>query len=104
MEEYARGAYCLDTNQFHPHTLTWSCALRLDARPIGGLALRGGPISPLVASALASLCAIAMERSRSLERECRAEAARETEQLRAAFLDALGHDFKTPVTTIWAAS
>jgi len=104
MEEHARGAYCLDANQFHPHTSTWSCVVRLDARPVGGLALRGGAISPLVASSLASLCAIAMERSRSLERECRAEAARETEQLRAAVLDALGHDFKTPVTTIWAAS
>ena len=104
MEEHARGAYCSDANQFHSHTLTWSCVVRLDARPIGGVALRGGVISPLVATSLASLCAIAMERSRSLERECRAEAARETEQLRAAVLDALGHDFKTPVTTIWAAS
>jgi two-component system sensor histidine kinase KdpD len=41
---------------------------------------------------------------RSFEREYRAEAARQSEQLRAAVLDALGHQFKTPVTTIWAAS
>jgi two-component system sensor histidine kinase KdpD len=104
MAQHARDAYCLDGSQFHPDALTWSCVVRLDAHPVGGLALLGGAISPLVANALASLCAIAMERSRSLERESRAEAARETEQLRAAVLDALGHDFKTPVTTIWVAS
>jgi two-component system sensor histidine kinase KdpD len=39
-----------------------------------------------------------------VERECRAEASRQSEQLRAAVLDALGHEFKTPVTAIWTAS
>jgi len=61
-------------------------------------------MAPPVATALASLCATALERARSFEREYRSEAARQSEQLRAAVLDALGHQFKTPVTTIWAAS
>jgi len=83
--------------------------LHVDARPIGGLALAAGSpsgagISPMLAEALASLCAVALERYRSLERELRAEAIRQCEQLRGAMLDTLGHEFKTPVTTIWAAS
>jgi two-component system, OmpR family, sensor histidine kinase KdpD len=103
-EERIRNAFSGDASEYDPNTRTWYCVLRLDARPVGGLALCGCTISPLVASAVASLCAIALERARSLEREYRAEAARQSEQLRAAVLDALGHEFKTPVATIWAAS
>jgi two-component system sensor histidine kinase KdpD len=45
-----------------------------------------------------------MERSRSFENESRVEAARQSEQLRTAVLDALAHDVKTPLTAIRAAS
>ncbi|HTW66712.1 MAG TPA: ATP-binding protein [Bryobacteraceae bacterium] len=103
-EESTRSAYLVDRNHFDPNTRSWFCALHLDARPMGGLALCGGAISSLAASALGSLCATALERARSIERECHLEAARESEQLRAAVLDALGHEFKTPLTTIWTAS
>lgn len=103
-EERARTVYCRDSDEFDPAASSWFCVLRLNGRPIGSLALAGGRISPLLARSLASLCAIAMERSLSMERECRAEAARQSEVLRAAVLDALAHDFKTPVATIWAAS
>jgi two-component system sensor histidine kinase KdpD len=57
-----------------------------------------------VATALASLSAIVLERSRSFEREYRAEAARQAETLRSAVLDALAHDIKTPLTVIRTAS
>lgn len=103
-EERIRSAYLGDTTEFDPHTRSWYCSLRLDARPVGGLALCGGTISSLVANGLVTLSATALERARGLERECLAEAARQSEQLRAAVLDALGHEFKTPVTTIWTAS
>lgn len=103
-EERARKVYYADSDQFDPTTSSSFSVLRLEGRAIGGLALKGGRISPLRARALGSLCAIALERSRSTQRECRAEAARQSEQLRAAVLDALAHDFKTPVATIWAAS
>ena len=103
-EQRTRSAYLLDKNEFDPKTCSWYCTLHLDSRPVGALALCGCTVSSLVASALASLCAAALERARSVERECRAEAARQSEQLRAAVLDALGHEFKTPVTTIWTAS
>jgi two-component system sensor histidine kinase KdpD len=61
-------------------------------------------MTSMVAAALASLSAIVLERSRSFEREYRAEAARHAESLRGAVLDALAHDIKTPLTTIRAAS
>jgi two-component system sensor histidine kinase KdpD len=53
---------------------------------------------------VASLAAIALERARSFEKESQADAARQTEQLRTAVLDALAHAFKTPLTAIRTAS
>jgi two-component system, OmpR family, sensor histidine kinase KdpD len=38
------------------------------------------------------------------QRESRAQAARQTEQLRTAVLDALAHQFKTPLTVARTAS
>lgn len=103
-EERARGAYYSNNDKFEPALECWFCALRLGARPVGGLALCGCNLSSLTATALASLTAIALERRRSFDREFRAEAAREAEQLRTAVLDALAHEFKTPLTTILTAS
>jgi two-component system, OmpR family, sensor histidine kinase KdpD len=103
-EERARQAFMRDCSEFDPVLQSWFCVLRVDSRPEGGLALIGCAVRPLVAAALASLCAISFERFRSVEREYHAEAARRTEQLRAAVLDSLAHQIKTPVATIWAAS
>ena len=99
-----RHAYYANSDVFDPDISTWFCALRLGARPMGGLALCGSNLRPLVATAIASLSAIALERARSLEREFRAEAARQSEQLRTAVLDALGHEFKTPLSVIRTSS
>lgn len=103
-DERLRGSYSRDRDEFDPDAGVWLCILRLGARPVGGLGLCGTRMASPVATALASLCATALERMRSFEREYRSEAARQSEQLRAAVLDALGHQFKTPVTTIWTAS
>jgi two-component system sensor histidine kinase KdpD len=53
---------------------------------------------------LASLCEIALERARALEKQSHAEALRQAEQLRTAVLDALAHKFKTPLTIIRTAT
>jgi two-component system, OmpR family, sensor histidine kinase KdpD len=99
-----QDAYVLDSNTFESREKSWFCALRVGARPMGALALCGTEMTPLIATALASLAAIAVERARSLEDQCRAEAARQAEQLRVAVLDALAHKFKTPLTVIRTAS
>jgi two-component system sensor histidine kinase KdpD len=70
---------------------------------VGALVLRGRS-SALVADALASLSAIAIDRNQSFEKEERAESARKSEQLRAAVMDALAHEFKTPLTAVQTAS
>ncbi|MGD0298261.1 MAG: ATP-binding protein [Bryobacteraceae bacterium] len=103
-DERLRSAFHRDRDEFDPNIRTWFCVLRMGARPMGGLSLGGTTMAAPVTTALASLCATALERARSFEREYRSEAARQSEQLRAAVLDALGHQFKTPVTTIWTAS
>jgi two-component system, OmpR family, sensor histidine kinase KdpD len=77
--------------------------VRLGARPLGGLALVGTPLSKSVVRAIADLIAISMERARALEEAGHAEAVRQSELLKAALLDALAHDIKTPLTSIKAA-
>jgi len=99
-----RDAYFLDADSYDSTGKRWFCVLRLGARPVGGLALCGTTMTQLTASALASLCAIALERERTLEKQNHAEAARQAEQLRTAVLDALAHKFRTPLTVIRTAS
>jgi len=83
---------------------TWARVLRAGGRRIGAIAMRKQGLNALTVDAIASIAAIALERSRSLESEARAEAARESDQLRTAVLDALAHSFKTPLTAIRVAS
>lgn len=103
-EERIRNAFASGVDTFDPETRSWYCVLRQGGRPVGGLALSDTSMNQLAATALASLCGIALERARALQRESRAEAARQAEQLRTAVLDALAHQFKTPLTVARAAS
>ena len=103
-EQRTRDAYFLAADSFNPETGTWYCVLRLGTRAVGGLALHDTRMTKLAATALASLSGVALERVRALQREARAEAARQTEQLRTAVLDALAHQFKTPLTVARTAS
>jgi len=103
-DQHIRDAYFLAADSFDSQTGTWYCVLRLGTRAVGGLALHDTRMTKLAATALASLSAVALERVRVLRREARAEAARQTEQLRTAVLDALAHQFKTPLTVARTAS
>jgi two-component system sensor histidine kinase KdpD len=100
----ARDAYLLGSSTFDESTKSWYCVLGIGARPIGGLALNGTEMTKSGATALASLSAIALERARVLQQELRAQADRQTEQLRASVLDALAHEFKTPLAIARTAS
>jgi two-component system sensor histidine kinase KdpD len=103
-EQGARDAYFQNSDTFAPGVQARFCALRVGARPVGGLVLCGAAMPGIVAQALASLCAIALERARSFEKETHAEAARQAEQLRSAVVEALAHQIKTPLCVIQAAS
>lgn len=77
--------------------------VRLGGQALGNLGLTGTLPSEAVLNAVAYLVAIGIERTRTLEEASRAEAARQSEVLKSALLDALAHDFKTPLTSIKAA-
>jgi two-component system, OmpR family, sensor histidine kinase KdpD len=78
--------------------------LRLGGEPIGSLAIGGVRLDDTVFQSIANLAAIGLERARSQELGARAEAARQSGELRATVLDALAHEFKTPLTSIKAAA
>ena len=79
-------------------------AIQLGGSPIGSLALSASNLSDTVLQSVANLAAISLERARSHEATARAEAAQQSSELRAAVLDALAHEFKTPLTSMRAAA
>lgn len=78
--------------------------INLSGQLIGSLAIRGAPLSEGALQALANLVAIALEKVRGQESANRAEAARQSEEFKSTLLDAIAHEFKTPLTSIKAAA
>lgn len=79
-------------------------SVRLGAQPIGSLGLRGIDLSDSALQGLSNLVAIGLERARAQNAASRAEVARQSDELKSTLLDALAHEFKTPLTSIKAAS
>ena len=77
--------------------------LRIGARILGSVGISGHTLSPQSLEALGSLIAVAMERAQATELVGKTEAAREGERLKSALLDAITHDFRTPLTSIKAS-
>jgi two-component system sensor histidine kinase KdpD len=102
-EDLAKECYLRDTSQDDSCSQTWQRILRAGPGPVGALVVRG-KLSSLVVDALASLAAIAIDRYQWFEKEERAETAKKSEQLRGAVMDALAHEFKTPLTAVQTAS
>jgi two-component system sensor histidine kinase KdpD len=102
-ENLARECFLRDSPHDDSSTQTWQRVLRAGPGPVGALVVRG-TLSPLVVDALAALAAIAIDRYQWFEKEERAETAKKSEQLRSAVMDALAHEFKTPLTAVQTAS
>jgi two-component system sensor histidine kinase KdpD len=79
-------------------------ALKLGGAPIASLAILDTTLSDTVLQSIANLAAIWLERARAQEATERAEVARQSGELRATVLDALAHEFKTPLTSMKAAA
>ena len=79
-------------------------SVRLGARPIGSLGIHGVALSDSALQGLSNLVAIGLERLRVQDAASKAEAARQSDELKSTLLDALAHEFKTPLTSIKAAS
>ncbi|HYL75416.1 MAG TPA: ATP-binding protein [Bryobacteraceae bacterium] len=84
------------------HTLVTS--VRLGAQPIGSLGIHGVDLSDSALQGLSNLVAIGLERIRAQKAASKAEVARQSDELKSTLLDALAHEFKTPLTSIKAAS
>jgi two-component system sensor histidine kinase KdpD len=78
--------------------------LRMGVRTVGSLAIAGCEFARETLEALGGLVAIAIERSHTVERLTKSEAAREGDRLRSILLDSVTHEFRTPLTAIKASA
>jgi two-component system sensor histidine kinase KdpD len=79
-------------------------AIRLGGEPIGSLALRGDSLSNTAAHALCNLVAVGLEKIRAQQAANQAEAARQSQEFKSTLLDAIAHEFNTPLATIKTAT
>jgi len=77
--------------------------ISLGGRVIGSLGAIGPSVSEPAWQAVANLASITVERVRTQAAASRMEAARQSEFLKSLLLDALAHDFVTPLTSIKGA-
>jgi two-component system sensor histidine kinase KdpD len=75
----------------------------LGGRVIGSLGAIGPSVSEPAWQAIANLAGITVERVRTQAAASRMEAAKQNEALKSLLLDALAHDFVTPLTSIKGA-
>jgi two-component system, OmpR family, sensor histidine kinase KdpD len=71
---------------------------------VASLGLRGPKMPESLLNGIANLVAIGLERARAQDLAQQVEAARQSEQLRTTLIDAMAHEFKTPLTLIRAAT
>jgi two-component system, OmpR family, sensor histidine kinase KdpD len=103
-EDATKAVYFSERNYDDVSNHTSFRVLHFGTRAVSALALYGHSIDSLSINSIASITAMAIERTRSLAVEMNAEAERHSEQLRSALLDGLAHAFKTPLTTITVSS
>lgn len=78
--------------------------VRLGGQPIGSVAIRAESLSDAALQSLVNLVAIGLERALAQESMNRAEVARRSEELKSTLLDAVAHEFKTPLTSLKAVT
>jgi two-component system, OmpR family, sensor histidine kinase KdpD len=104
MDDQLRDAALLGTNFTDAHHNRVITAIRLGSEPIAGLALQGTPMPDSVLQGIANLVAIGLERARAQDLSSQIDAAKQSEKLRTTLLDAMAHEFKTPLTSVMAAT
>lgn len=78
--------------------------IRFGGRPLGSLGVAGAGASEVGLYAVTQLVAAEMERAVAQDAAARMLAAQQSEHLKSVLLDALAHEFKTPLTSIKAAA
>lgn len=72
-------------------------------QPVGSLALKGPFLSDAALQALSNLVSLGLEKSRAQEATIRLKVTRQSEEFKATLMDAVAHEFKTPLTSLKAA-
>jgi two-component system, OmpR family, sensor histidine kinase KdpD len=103
-EEQMKDAFLRDEIVSDNLRALYFLPVRLGVKPIGSLGISGARLSRQTLDAISSLIAIAIERARAIEQIGETEAERQGERLKSALLDAIAHDFRTPLTAIKAAA
>lgn len=103
-DEQLRDAALTGTSFSDPERSRTITAVRLGSEPIASLALQGSQMPDSVLQGIANLVAIGLERAKAQHLTQQVEAARQSEQLRTTLIDAMAHEFKTPLTSIRAAT
>src|SRR5260370_15521238 len=103
-DDQLRDAAREGTSFSDPQRLRIITAIRLGTQPIASLALESARMPDSVLQGIANLVAIGLQRARAQDLAHQIEAARQSEQLRTTLLDAMAHEFKTPLTSIKAAT
>jgi two-component system sensor histidine kinase KdpD len=104
LAEQTRAAYSSGKDSEDEGSGTLIRCLRAGGNTIGAISFAGLRDSELTAGALSALAAAMLERTRTFRDASQATAAAQAESFRGAILDALAHEFKTPLATIVAAS
>jgi two-component system sensor histidine kinase KdpD len=104
MEDRLRNAASQGTSFFDPERKRLIAAVRLGSEPIASFAIQGAFMPDSVLQGIGNLIAIGLERARAQDLAHQVEAARRSEQLRTTLIDAMAHEFKTPLTSIRAAT
>jgi len=104
LEAKTRDAFASELQAFHPELGIVVQCLWARNSLCGAIGFEDLRDPDVMAPALASLAAAALERARSFRSATTAAAHAETETLRSAILDALAHEFQTPLTTILTAA
>jgi len=103
-EEKMKAVFLRDEAIFESQDGLYFIPVRMGVRPIASLGISGSRLSRQTLDAVGSLVAIAIERARAVEKLGETEAERQGERLKSALLDSIAHDFRTPLTSIKAAT
>jgi len=104
LDEQLKDAALQGTTFSDPEQQRTISAVRLGAEPIAALALQGPQMPDSVLQGIGNLVAIGLERARAQDLAAQVEAAQQSEKLRTTLLDAMAHEFKTPLTSVIAAT
>ena len=104
LETRTRECFISGKNTSYPELGIVVQSLRARHKVYGAIGFEGLHDAKVMAPALAALAIAALERARAFQSATSAAAQAEAEALRSAILDALAHEFKTPLATILTAA